>query len=55
VLRTGRGFRVGLAGERQAVVELAARAPGVDRFGLRPTSLEDVYFARTLDAREKMQ
>jgi ABC-2 type transport system ATP-binding protein len=53
VLRTGRGLRVGIAGERQAVVELAARAPGIDRFGLRPTSLEDVYFARTLDAGEK--
>jgi ABC-2 type transport system ATP-binding protein len=52
VLRTGRGLRVGIAGERQAVVELAARAPGIDRFGLRPTSLEDVYFARTLDAGE---
>jgi ABC-2 type transport system ATP-binding protein len=50
VLRTGRGYRVGIAGERQAVVELAARAPGIDRFTLRATSLEDVYFARTLDA-----
>jgi ABC-2 type transport system ATP-binding protein len=50
VLRTGRGVRVGIAGERQAVVELAARAPGIDRFGLRPTSLEDVYFARTQGA-----
>jgi hypothetical protein len=52
VLRTGRGFRVGITGERQPVVELAGRAPGIDRFALRPTSLEDVYFARTQDAGE---
>jgi ABC-2 type transport system ATP-binding protein len=50
VLRVGRGFRVGIALERQAVVEMAARAPGIDRFGLRPSSLEDVYFAKTQDA-----
>ncbi len=47
VLRTGRGYRVGIAGEREPVAELAAKAPGIDRFALRPTSLEDVYFART--------
>ncbi len=47
VLRTGRGFRVGITGERQPVVELAGAASGIDRFTLRPTSLEDVYFART--------
>ena len=52
VLRTGRGFRVGLTGERQPVVELAGSAPGIERFALRPTSLEDVYFARTQDAGE---
>jgi len=47
VLRTGRGYRVAVTGERQAVVELAGGAPGIDRFALRPVSLEDVYFART--------
>ncbi len=52
VLRTGRGFRVGLLGDRQAVVELAGGAPGIERFALRPASLEDVYFARTLAAEE---
>jgi ABC-2 type transport system ATP-binding protein len=52
VLRTGRGYRVGIAGEREPVVELAGKAPGIDRFALRPTSLEDVYFARTQDAAE---
>jgi len=52
VLRTGRGYRVGIAGEREPVVELAGKAPGIERFALRPTSLEDVYFARTQDAGE---
>jgi ABC-2 type transport system ATP-binding protein len=47
VLRTGRGYRVGIAGQREPVVELAGKAPGIERFALRPTSLEDVYFART--------
>jgi ABC-2 type transport system ATP-binding protein len=47
VLRTGRGYRVGIAGAREPVVELAGKAPEIDRFALRPTSLEDVYFART--------
>ena len=49
VLRTGRGFRVGIAGEREPIVELAARASGIERFALRSTTLEDVYFARTQD------
>jgi ABC-2 type transport system ATP-binding protein len=52
VLRTGRGYRVGIEGEREPVVELAGKAPGIERFALRPTSLEDVYFARTQDAGE---
>ncbi|HEX2219491.1 MAG TPA: ABC transporter ATP-binding protein [Gemmatimonadales bacterium] len=47
VLRTGRGVRVGLRGDRESVVELAGGAPGIERFTLRPTTLEDVYFART--------
>jgi ABC-2 type transport system ATP-binding protein len=52
VLRTGRGYRVGIAGDREPIVELAGKAPGIERFALRPTSLEDVYFARTQDAGE---
>ena len=52
VLRTGRGYRVGIAGEREPIVELAGKAPGIERYALRPTSLEDVYFARTQDAGE---
>jgi ABC-type multidrug transport system ATPase subunit len=47
VLRTERGFRVGLAGAREPAVELAASAPGIERLALRPASLEDAYFART--------
>jgi ABC-2 type transport system ATP-binding protein len=52
ILRTGRGYRVGIAGEREPVIELAGKAPGIERFALRPTSLEDVYFARTQDVGE---
>jgi ABC-2 type transport system ATP-binding protein len=47
VQRTERGWRIGLTGTRVRVGELAAQAPGVTRFALRPPSLEDVYFART--------
>ena len=47
VLRTGRGIRAGIMGQREPVVELAGGAPGIERFTLRPTTLEDVYFART--------
>ncbi len=46
-MRTERGFRIGLTGSRDAVVELAGSAPGIQRFSLRPATLEDVYFALT--------
>ena len=49
-MRTERGFRIGLTGAREAVIELAGSAPGIDRFALRPATLEDVYFARTTTA-----
>jgi ABC-2 type transport system ATP-binding protein len=49
-VRTERGYRVGLTGARDAVVELAGTAPGIDRFVLRRPSLEDVYFTRTQDS-----
>lgn len=52
-VRTERGFRVGLRGSRDAVVELAGTAPGIERFVLRPTALEDVYFARTVGDRRQ--
>ncbi|MGH7513974.1 MAG: ABC transporter ATP-binding protein [Gemmatimonadales bacterium] len=47
VLRTERGYRVGIARDREAVIELATVAAGIERLLLRPASLEDVYFART--------
>ena len=37
----------GITGEREAVIELATAAPGIERLALRPATLEDVYFART--------
>jgi ABC-2 type transport system ATP-binding protein len=48
-VRTERGYRVGLSGGRDAVVELAGTAPGIERFTLRRPTLEDVYFAKTQD------
>jgi ABC-2 type transport system ATP-binding protein len=50
VLETDRGYRVGLRGDREPVVELAGAAPGIARLSLRPATLEDVYFARTQPA-----
>jgi ABC-2 type transport system ATP-binding protein len=47
LLRTDRGFRVGLTGPREPAIELAAAAAGIDRLSFRPSSLEDVYFMRT--------
>ncbi len=47
VLRTERGFRVGLNGQREPVLELATSAPGIERLALRPATLEDAYFAHT--------
>jgi len=46
-LETERGFRIGVRGEREAVVALAMDAPGIERLALRPASLEDAYFAKT--------
>ncbi|MFL5402536.1 MAG: ABC transporter ATP-binding protein [Gemmatimonadales bacterium] len=46
-VRTERGYRVGLSSARDAVVELAGTAPGIERFTLRRPTLEDVYFAKT--------
>jgi ABC-2 type transport system ATP-binding protein len=47
LLATERGFRVGITGDREAVMELAASAPGIERLALRPATLEDAYFAHT--------
>jgi ABC-type multidrug transport system ATPase subunit len=47
VLQTDRGFRVGIIGERESVMELATSAPGIDRLAVRPATLEDAYFVHT--------
>ena len=47
VLQTERGYRVGINGVREAVIELAGAAPGIERLALRPATLEDAYFAHT--------
>ncbi len=51
VLQTDRGFRVGIVGERESVMELATSAPGIERLALRPATLEDAYFAHTARGR----
>jgi ABC-type multidrug transport system ATPase subunit len=51
-MQTDRGYRVGLSGARDAVVELAGTAPGIERFTLRRPTLEDVYFAKTQETGE---
>jgi hypothetical protein len=54
ILPTGRGYRVGLVGPREPVVELAGSAPEVTRFALRPVTLEDVYFASARPVQDEM-
>ena len=46
-VRTERGFRVGVSDQRDALMELAAASPGIDRLAIRPTTLEDAYFVLT--------
>jgi len=47
VVKTERGFRIGIAGPRDALETLGGLAPGLARFTIRPATLDDVYFART--------
>lgn len=54
-VHTGRGVRVGLRGSRETVIELAGSAPGIERFALRPATLEDVYFAKTQQQQQQQQ
>jgi hypothetical protein len=44
------GHELGAAvgGPREAIVELAGAAPGIERLALRPATLEDAHCARTL-------
>lgn len=46
-IRTERGYRLGISGPRDGLARIAGAAPRVTRFSIRPTTLEDVYFART--------
>jgi ABC-2 type transport system ATP-binding protein len=46
-VRIGKGIRSGIRGPRERVIDLARSAPGIERFALRPTTLEDVYFTLT--------
>jgi ABC-2 type transport system ATP-binding protein len=47
VVRTDRGFRIGIAGSREDLARMAALTPPAIRFAVRPPTLDDVYFART--------
>jgi ABC-2 type transport system ATP-binding protein len=49
-IKTERGYRIGISGSREGLARLAAVAPGLVRFVVRPTTLDDVYFARTQNA-----
>jgi ABC-2 type transport system ATP-binding protein len=51
VIRTERGYRVGIAGSREGLTKLAGAAPRLVRFAIRPATLDDVYFALTETAR----
>jgi ABC-2 type transport system ATP-binding protein len=48
-IKTERGYRIGISGSREGLARLAGIAPGFVRFVVRPTTLDDVYFARTQD------
>ncbi len=48
VRRTERGFRAGVATARAHPMELAAGARDIERLSIRPATLEDVYFTKTV-------
>jgi ABC-2 type transport system ATP-binding protein len=50
-IKTERGYRIGVAGSTDGLAGLAALAPSLVRFAIRPATLDDVYFARTQHAR----
>jgi ABC-2 type transport system ATP-binding protein len=49
-IKTGRGYRVGIVGRRDALAKLGDLASGLVRFTIRSATLDDVYFARTQSA-----
>jgi ABC-2 type transport system ATP-binding protein len=46
-IKTERGYRLGIAGRRGTLAQLAGVAPALMRLTIRPATLDDVYFART--------
>lgn len=50
VVRTPRGYRVGISGPHEEVARIVGAAPHITSFTIRPATLEDVYFARTQQA-----
>jgi ABC-2 type transport system ATP-binding protein len=46
-IKTERGYRIGVQGERERLGQLAATVPPSQSITLRPVTLEDVYFAQT--------
>ena len=48
VRRTDRGYRIGIRAGRFHPMELAAGRRDIERLSVRPSTLEDVYFSRTV-------
>jgi ABC-type multidrug transport system ATPase subunit len=46
-IRTERGYRVGIVGSHDGLAKIASLGSDVTRFSIRPSTLDDVYFART--------
>jgi ABC-2 type transport system ATP-binding protein len=47
VIKTERGYRVGIVGRRDRLAVLGSLSSGLIRFTVRPATLDDVYFAKT--------
>jgi ABC-2 type transport system ATP-binding protein len=50
VIRTERGYRIGVVGHTVGLASLGAMPPALVRFTIRPATLDDVYFALTAPA-----
>jgi ABC-2 type transport system ATP-binding protein len=51
VIPTDRGYRIGASGSRDDIARIAGAMSEITRFVMRGVTLEDVYFARTQEAR----
>jgi ABC-2 type transport system ATP-binding protein len=47
VIKTERGYRIGIVGSTEGLTRLAGLAPKLVRLTVRPATLDDVYFAKT--------